>query len=139
MAALMFDRYLPYSPLQILAPFLSPYRPFWVGIGVISFYLIVLVTVTFYLRTRIGVKTFRSIHYLSLLAYLGVTIHGLFSGTDSPLPMVMAMYGLTFLVVIFLTAYWLIGLIVRNQHKNSVVRAQRAASINSNIPGRINR
>ena len=30
---LMFDSYLPYSVAQILVPFLSPYRPFWVGIG----------------------------------------------------------------------------------------------------------
>ena len=27
---LTFDRYLPYSTLQILVPFLSPYRPLWV-------------------------------------------------------------------------------------------------------------
>jgi sulfoxide reductase heme-binding subunit YedZ len=55
---LTLDRYLPYSTLQILIPFLSPYRPLWVGIGVISLYLILLVTITFYLRTRIGMATF---------------------------------------------------------------------------------
>ena len=29
MVVLLFDRYMPYSPLQILVPFLSDYRPLW--------------------------------------------------------------------------------------------------------------
>lgn len=104
---LMIDRFLPYSPIQILVPFLSPYRPFWVGIGVIGFYISLLVTVTFYLRSKIGAKTFRSIHVLSLLGYLGVTLHGVFAGTDSPLLAMQLLYQGTALVVIFLTIYWL--------------------------------
>src|SRR5512137_905266 len=51
---LMLDHYMPYTLAQVLVPFLSPYRPFWVGLGVISFYTIALVTATFYLRNRIG-------------------------------------------------------------------------------------
>ena len=53
---LLVDRYLPYSLLQILVPFISPYRPLWVGFGTISFFLILLVTITFYLRKRIGAR-----------------------------------------------------------------------------------
>jgi predicted ferric reductase len=92
---LTIDRYLPYSTLQILIPFLSPYRPLWVGIGVISFYIIILVTVTFYLRTRIGMSTFRA-------------IHGFYAGTDSPLLSMQLLYRGTALVVIFLTVYYLV-------------------------------
>ena len=106
LGALLFDQYLPYTLLQVLVPFLSPYRPLWVAIGVISMYLTLLVTVTFYLRSRIGMKAFRAIHVFSLLAYLGVTIHGVFSGTDSSLAAVFAMYVVTFLVTIFLTTFW---------------------------------
>jgi predicted ferric reductase len=105
---LTLDRYLPYSTLQILVPFLSPYRPLWVGIGVISFYIIVLVTVTFYLRSRISMSTFRSIHVLSLLGYLGITLHGLYAGTDAPLLSMQLIYRGTGLTVIFLTVYWLV-------------------------------
>jgi methionine sulfoxide reductase heme-binding subunit len=104
---LTIDRYLPYSPIQILVPFLSPYRPFWVGMGVIAFYISLLVTVTFYLRSKIGMKTFRSIHFLSLLGYLGGTLHGLYAGTDAPLATMQLLYKGTGLVVIFLTLYWL--------------------------------
>ena len=105
---LAFDRYLPYSTIQILIPFLSPYRPFWVGIGVISFYIILLVTITFYIRSRIGMNLFKSIHVFSLLGYLGVTLHGLYSGTDAALLSMQLVYRGTFLVVIFLTVYWLV-------------------------------
>lgn len=105
---LALDRYLPYSAPQILIPFLSPYRPFWVGIGVISFYLILLVTITFYIRTKIKQSVFRAIHLLSLVAYLGGTLHGLYSGTDSPLLSFQLMYKGTGLVVVFLTVYWLV-------------------------------
>lgn len=104
---LMIDRYLPYTLLQILVPFLSPYRPFWVGMGVIAFYISLLVTVTFYIRGKIGINTFRSIHLLSLLGYLGVTLHGLYAGTDSVLLTMQFLYKGTALVVIFLTTYWL--------------------------------
>ena len=105
---LMADKYQPFSLLQVLFPFTSAYRPLWVGIGVIAFYLTLLVTVTFYMRKRIGMKAFRAIHVLSLLAYLGVTAHGYFAGTDSPLLATRLLYAGTFLSIVFLTAHWLI-------------------------------
>jgi predicted ferric reductase len=102
------DRYLPYSLAQVLIPFQSPYRPVWVGIGSLAFYLCLLVTVTFYLRKRIGMKTFRAIHYTSLLAYLFAVVHALFAGTDSSMPVTLILYASTFLVVVFLVVYWLV-------------------------------
>ncbi len=98
---LLLDRYLPYSVWQILVPFISPYRPIWVGIGVIAFYLIILVTVTFYIKKRIGMRAFRIIHVLSLLGYVGATFHGIYAGTDSALPSMMLLYEGTALVVVF--------------------------------------
>jgi len=110
---LMLDRYLPYSIWQVLIPFLSPYRPFWVGVGVIGFYLTLLVTITFYLRKRIGMHAFRVIHILSLVGYLGATLHGIYAGTDSSLPSMQFLYKGTGLVVIFLTLFWLVLLALR--------------------------
>ena len=104
---LVLDRYLPFSVWQILVPFIDTYRPLWVGLGIIGFYIFLLVTVTFYMRQSIGSKAFRSIHALSLAGYLGATLHGLFAGTDSALPITRVIYAGTFLVVIFLTVYWL--------------------------------
>jgi predicted ferric reductase len=127
---LLLDRYLPYSVWQILVPFISPYRPFWVGVGVIAFYFTLLVTVTFYLRKQIGMGAFRLIHFLSLVGYLGATLHGLYAGTDSPLPSVQLLYKGTGLVVIFLTVFWLSLLGLRR------LEARRAALAAARLPRR---
>jgi sulfoxide reductase heme-binding subunit YedZ len=102
---LLADQYLPFSVAQILIPFTATYRPVWVGIGIIGMYLTLLVSITFYIRRWIGQKTFRLIHLASYLAFAGTALHGLFSGTDSPLWTVRAMYIGTTLVVVFLTVY----------------------------------
>jgi predicted ferric reductase len=106
-SVLLFDHFLPYTLLQALVPFLSPYRPLWVGIGVLAFYGSLIVTVTFYLRRRIGMHAFRTIHLFSLLAYVGAALHALMAGTDSSLAATQIMYAATFLSVVFLMTYWL--------------------------------
>jgi len=105
---LLFDKYLPFTMLQLLIPFVDSYRPFWVGLGIIGFYVFLIVTVTFYLRSHIGTQAFRTIHVFSLVGYLGATLHGLFAGTDSALPITMLLYAWTFLIILFLTVYWLV-------------------------------
>ena len=126
------DRYLPFSVTQLLVPFLSPYRPLWVGVGIIAFYMLLLVTITFYLRKQIGMKTFRYIHYTSLAAYLGALIHALLSGTDSSLPVVILLYVSTSAVVVFLTVYWLAKVWVNHPTVRSsallLTRSDRPAS-----------
>ena len=135
---LTLDKYLPYTFAQILVPFISPYRPFWVGVGVISFYLIVLVTVTFYLRNKIGKRAFRTIHYLSLLSYIGVTLHGYYSGTDTALPSMKILYDVSGLAVLFLTVYWLVLLGLRKAEMRRKAAALQIANIsrNRNAPAR---
>lgn len=131
---LLLDKFQPFSIWQVLFPFLSTYRPFWVGIGVITFYLSLLVAITFYLRARISQKTFRTIHYLSLAAYLGAALHGLFAGTDTPLMAVSLMYLFTFLVIVFLCTYWLYLLWVRKLEELEYARlaARRRNRVDNN-------
>ena len=129
---LLFDRFLPFNLLQILIPFLDTYRPLWVGLGIISFYLLLLVTLTFYLRQQIGTQAFRSIHLFSLVAYLGATLHGFFAGTDSALPVTMLLYVGTFLVVIFMTAHWLFMRIFGHDEKPAVT----PKAVNARVPRR---
>ncbi len=124
-AVLLFDKYLPFNILQIFIPFIDTYRPLWVGLGIISFYILLLVTFTFYLRAQIGGKAFRSIHILSIVGYLGATLHGLFAGTDSALPITMSLYVVTFLVVIFMTVYWLFMRTIGKEDKPTIATNTR--------------
>jgi len=89
---LLLDRVEPMKLVEVLIPFVSNYRPLWTGIGIIAFYLSILVTVTFYIRSWISMKAFRTVHYLSIAAYVGALLHGLYAGTDSPLNWIQMMY-----------------------------------------------
>jgi len=115
---LLLDHVEPLSLIEVLFPFVSSYRPFWTGIGIIAFYLTVLVTVTFYIRSKISMRAFRVIHYLSIAAYVGSLFHGLYSGTDSALTWVQWMYWGTFLSTVFFLVYWLVNLWM-NRQKNA--------------------
>jgi predicted ferric reductase len=126
-SVLMIDQYLPFSIAQVLFPFVSPYRPFWVGLGVIGAYLSALVTVTFYLRKRIGQKRFKQIHVWSMVGYLGVVLHAFFSGSDSSLRAAQLIYFITFMVVVFLTSYWLINLKQMKKDKEARATASHAS------------
>lgn len=134
---LLADNYLPFSLWQILIPFLSPYRPFWVGIGIIAFYFTLLVTVTYYFRTQIGLETFRKLHYLSLAAYLGTTLHGLYAGTDSALPVTNLLYIGTALVTFFVLAYWLVMLYLRRQEETQLKKERALAALRSKTQSRL--
>lgn len=99
---LIGDQYIKSTPLQVVTPFgYANYRPEWVGVGQIAFYLMVVVAASFYFRKRLGYRTWRLLHYMSFVVYLMVTVHAVFSGTDSTTLMVvylalgMAIYLLT--------------------------------------------
>jgi len=82
-ALLALDHTMPFTFAQISIPFAAPYRPIWVGVGQLAFYAALVVVWSFYARRRIGQRAWRSLHYLTFLAFLGATAHGLASGTDS--------------------------------------------------------
>ena len=69
--------------LAAVVPFSSYYRTFWLGLGVISYELLVAIVVTSLLRGFIGHGAWRAIHWLSYASWpLGV-IHGFGTGTDT--------------------------------------------------------
>ena len=124
---LLLDRVEPLKLVEVLIPFVSSYRPFWTGIGIIAFYLSILVTVTFYLRKQLSMKTFRTIHYLSIVAYLGALLHGLYAGTDSTLSWTQTMYWGTLLSTVFFGVYWLVAVRIQKREKTRPqIRVQEA-------------
>ncbi len=98
------DKTVPFSLAQIAVPGLAPYAPLAVAAGQVGFYLMAVVVGSFYLRRRIGQKTWRALHYLTFLAFVGATVHGIAAGTDSSAPGAWWLYvGSTTLVVFLLT------------------------------------
>ena len=103
---LIGDKYINISIIQVLVPFASTnYRPGWVGFGQLALYIWAGVLFTFYIRKRIGTKTWRAVHYFGFLTFAGVLIHGITSGTDSNNLWMGMMYWLSAGSVLFLTFY----------------------------------
>jgi predicted ferric reductase len=103
---LIGDQYIGYSVGQVLAPFASAnYRPVWVGLGQIGWYILALVSLTFYVRRAIGYRLWRLIHFLSFAAFLLALLHGLWSGSDSASAWARGMYWASGGSLLFLTSY----------------------------------
>lgn len=94
------DGYVPIGYLDAVIPFRSPYRPLYVGFGALAFDLLVAVLITSGLRHRIGFASWRFVHWLAYLAWPVAVVHALGTGTDTSLPVVLALEaGCTALVV----------------------------------------
>ena len=106
---LLIDPTFPFTVTELFTPMLAPYRPIAVTAGLVSIYLSVLLTFSFYIRRRIGQKTWRVFHYTGFIAYLLATLHGLFAGTDSASLWAQAMYMSSALSVLLLVNLRIIG------------------------------
>ena len=89
---LTLDRFVQTSLFDIVVPFAGSYRPVWVGIGQLAFYLMLVVYVSFYARKQIGQRGWRMLHYTTFLAFVGGTVHGLMAGTDTSAPWALWSY-----------------------------------------------
>ena len=85
------DGYVPIGFADAFIPFLTPYRPLYVGLGALTFDLLLAVLVTSALRHRIGFASWRFVHWLAYLCWPIALFHSLGSGTDSSLPVVLAL------------------------------------------------
>lgn len=104
-AVLALDSFVPQSVRQLIIPFAGPYRPEWVGIGQLAFYLMIVVYASFFVRRRLGQRGWRLLHYTTLLAFIGATAHGVMSGTDTPASWAFVAYTGASVAVAFLLTY----------------------------------
>jgi methionine sulfoxide reductase heme-binding subunit len=77
------DKFVSVDVVDAVLPFHGTYRPLWVGLGAVAVDLLVAVIVTSLVRVRLGVKAWRSVHWLAYLAWPVAFAHGLGIGTDS--------------------------------------------------------
>src|SRR3954452_18102295 len=80
------DGYFKAGLAGALVPFASPYRPLAVAAGQIAAYGLVALSLTFYLRKRIGTPRWRKAHrYIPIFWLLSVT-HAAAAGSDATKP-----------------------------------------------------
>jgi predicted ferric reductase len=106
---LMGDHYIKFTLAEILIPFTTlGYKPLLVGLGQVGFYVWLLVALSFYVRAKIGSKTWRAIHYISFLSYGVALYHGITSGTDTKMLWAQTYYWVSGGSLLFLLMYRII-------------------------------
>ena len=83
MALLFFDPYAQLRLIDFVVPFLGAYRPLWLGLGTLAFDVLVVVILSSLLRHRIGLRSFRAIHWVSYGLWPIALVHALGNGTDA--------------------------------------------------------
>jgi preprotein translocase subunit SecG len=87
----LLDSFVPIHVQDVVIPFISAYRPVWLGLGAISFDLLLALTVTSLLRTRMSYRSWRLVHWTSYLCWPIAVVHGLGTGTDTPVHWVLGL------------------------------------------------
>ena len=103
--ALTLDRTIHLSPVALVVPGASPYRPLPVALGVVACELAALIVVSFSVRRRIGMRNWRRLHWLTYLVFAAATVHGIAAGTDSPRPWAIDLYLGAVGAVVFATTW----------------------------------
>lgn len=79
----VLDSFTSIPLVDAVVPFIGSYRPFWLGLGAVSFDLLIAVTITSLLRQRLGYATWRAVHWLSYASWPIALVHGLGTGSDT--------------------------------------------------------
>jgi methionine sulfoxide reductase heme-binding subunit len=77
------DTFVPIGLSAAVVPFVSGYRPLWVGLGTVAFDLMLAVAITSMLRSRIPARSWRAVHWLAYASWPIATVHTLMIGTDT--------------------------------------------------------
>jgi methionine sulfoxide reductase heme-binding subunit len=80
---LALDSYAQFSITSLFVPFTIWYRPVWSSLGIVAAYLLVAVYASFYVRSLIGYRTWRALHYATFGVFVLATLHGFMAGSDA--------------------------------------------------------
>jgi predicted ferric reductase len=98
---LLADGWLRPGLAGIALPFQMAYRPLWTGAGIIAGWLAIVIGGSFYVRRRIGVRTWRWLHRWTLAVYVLALAHVVGAGTDGRSSWMLALLGLLTAPVVF--------------------------------------
>jgi hypothetical protein len=100
----VLDSFAPISLTNAVIPFTGTYRPLWLGLGALSFDLLVALAVTSLVRRRLGYRAWRAVHWLAYASWPVAVLHGLGTGSDTKIWWMLALTGVC--VIAVLMAVW---------------------------------
>jgi sulfoxide reductase heme-binding subunit YedZ len=105
---LIGDAYLHPSLADVAVPFLSAYKTLWTSTGIIAFWVMLALGLSYYARTRIGVQRWRKLHRFTALAWALGIVHSLGEGTDAGQSWFLAMTAIAVVpALVLLLLRWL--------------------------------
>jgi hypothetical protein len=99
------DGFAPIGLRDVVVPFLSPYRPAWLGLGAVALDLLLALVVTSLLRARLGLRLWRGVHWLAYVAWPVALLHSLGTGSDARTGW-LALIAYGSIVLVGLAALW---------------------------------
>jgi len=79
----VLDSFAPIALSAAVIPFGSSYRPLWLGLGALSFDILIALVATSLVRRRLGYRSWRAVHWLSYASWPIAVLHGLGTGSDT--------------------------------------------------------
>ena len=87
----VLDSFAPIALTAAVIPFISSYRPLWLGLGALSFDLLLAIAITSLVRRRLGYERWRAVHWLAYASWPVAVLHGLGTGSDTKLWWMLAL------------------------------------------------
>jgi len=101
---LLGDGFLHPSLGELTVPFLSGYQTFWTSAGIVAFWMMLALGLSYYARARIGVQRWRVLHRFTALAWVLGLAHSLGEGSDAGQAWFLAMVTIVALPALALLA-----------------------------------
>jgi Ferric reductase like transmembrane component len=79
----LLDPFPKIGALNAGVPFVTNYRPLWVGFGTVASDLLVALVLTSLVRRRLGYRAWRGVHWLAYACWPVALLHGLGAGSDT--------------------------------------------------------
>jgi sulfoxide reductase heme-binding subunit YedZ len=81
--SLLGDSFLHPTLADIAVPFAGSYKTLWTSTGIVAFWVLAILGLSYYARGRIGVARWRKLHRFAALAWALGLVHALGEGTDA--------------------------------------------------------
>jgi len=101
---LLGDSFMHPSLGDVAVPFLSSYKTFWTSMGIVAFWGLALLGLSYYVRSWIGVQRWRVLHRFTALAWALGVAHSLGEGTDAGQTWFLAMTAIVVVPPVLLLA-----------------------------------
>ena len=121
--AIWIDPFTHFGWRDILIPFVSSYRPFWMAMGIVALYSGIAIGISTLLRPYIGYAWWRRLHILTLGIYIIATLHVVGTGSDTQTWWAFGLYAVSGVLVGSLLT-----------HRISLARNKKRAVMRKEVP-----